>query len=58
MFEEFEFSPLAAGAGLVGGILSLVVMKSSPAGLIFKAFGFIVSCVVCYFVFNKIVMKQ
>ena len=54
MFEEMELNPLAIGAGLIGGIFSLVVMKSSPVGLFFKLLGFLITGVVCYFVFDKI----
>ena len=54
---EMELNPLAIGAGLIGGIFALVVMKSSPAGLVFKIGGFILTSIICYFVFDKITNK-
>lgn len=57
MFEDFEINPFAVGAGLVGGIFSLVVGIKSPVGGIYKILGFIVTAVVCYFVFDKIMNK-
>jgi hypothetical protein len=50
MFEDFEFNPMAAAAGLLGGILSMVVMSQSPVGLIWKIGGFLGTAVVCYFI--------
>ena len=52
MFDELELNPLAIGAGVVGAVISLVVMKSSPVGIFWKALGFIATGVVCYFVFD------
>jgi hypothetical protein len=51
-FSDLEINPLAIGAGVVGAVISLVVMKSSPVGIFWKALGFIATGVVCYFVFD------
>ena len=52
MFDDLELNPLAIGAGVIGAIISLVVMKGSPAGIVFKILGCIATGIVCYFVFD------
>jgi hypothetical protein len=57
MFEDFEFSPIAAGAGLVGGIFAMVIMKQVEVGLIYKIGGFVLTSILCYFIFDKVALK-
>lgn len=57
MFENFEFNPMSAAAGLVGGVISLYVMSSGTSGLVWKLLTFIFSTIVCYFVFDRIMNK-
>ena len=54
MFEEFEFDPMAAGMGIVGGILSIVVMGGVQIGILIKGLSFILTTIACYFVFSFI----
>jgi len=57
MFEDFEFSPISAGAGIVGGIFAMVIMKQVEVGLIYKLGGFVLTSILCYFIFDKVAMK-
>ena len=57
MFEEFEFDPMAAGMGIVGGILSIIVMSKVETGLVFRVLSFILTSIACYFVFSFIKNK-
>jgi hypothetical protein len=57
MFDDIEFDPMSAAAGVVGGVISLYVMSNSEQGLIVKLAGFAISCVICYFVFQGIKNK-
>ena len=54
MFEDIEFDPMAAGLGLLGGILSVIVMSKVEVGLIFKLGAFLATSIVCYFMVGKI----
>ena len=57
MLENFEFNPIAAAAGLMGGALSLFVSSSVETGIVIKLATFAVTSVVCYFVFSGIMNK-
>lgn len=54
MFDELEFDPMAAGMGLLTGIIALFVMSKVEVGLIFKLGSFALSCIAGYFVFSTI----
>jgi hypothetical protein len=54
MFEEIEFSPIAAGVGLLGGLLAMVVSSQVETGIVIKIATFAITSVVCYFMFGKI----
>ena len=53
-FGEFEFNPIAAGVGVLGGLLSMVVSSQVETGIVIKIATFAITSVVCYFVSNKI----
>lgn len=55
--SDFEFNPMSAGAGILGGIFAMIMMKQVEVGLIYKIGGFVLTSVLCYFVFDKIAMK-
>lgn len=57
MFEDFEFNPISAAAGLLGGGISLFVMSTGTSGLVWKLLTFIGSSIACYFVFDRIMSK-
>jgi len=57
MFEEFEFNPVSAGAGLLGGVLALVVMSKVEVGLFYKLLSFIITAILSYVVFDRIMNK-
>ena len=52
-----EFSPMAAALGLVGGILSLVVMSQVEVGLIWRIGAFVGSTIACYLIASFIANK-
>ena len=55
MFEDAEISLGGVVLGLLGGILSVVVMSKVEVNIIFKILSFILTTIVCYFVAGKIV---
>ena len=59
MFEEIigEFNPMAAGVGLLGGLISVFVMSGVETSLFLKLASFLLSTVICYFVFSFIMNK-
>lgn len=54
VFEDMDLNPLALAGGLLGGILSIVVMSKVEVSILIKIFGFIITAVVCYIVSGKI----
>lgn len=48
-FSEIEFNPAAAGLALLGGFLSLFVMKNVEVSIIWKILSLILTTIVCYF---------
>ena len=57
MFEEFEFNPIAAGAGVFGGLLSMVVSSQVETSIFIKIATFVLTSIVCYFVFSKLALN-
>ena len=57
MFEDFEFNPIAAAGGLLGGVLSLYVASGVDTGIVIKVLTFLASTIVCYFMVGKILSK-
>ena len=57
MFEEIEFNPMAAGLGILGGALSIYVMKNMETGIILKLLTFVLTSIVCYFIASFIANK-
>ena len=51
---DFEFNPLALGAGIVTGIIANVVMANSSIGIFWKILGFVGGMVIGYFMFDRI----
>lgn len=49
-----EINPFGIIGGLLGGILSIVVMSKVDVGIIFKIGAFAGTAIVCYFMCNKI----
>ena len=58
-FEELvgEFNPKAAGLAILGGAISIFVMKNMQTGLLLKAISFLATTVVCYFMVSFIANK-
>ena len=54
---DFEFNPVSAGAGLLGGVLALVVMSKVEVGLFYKLMSFGITAVLSYIVFDKIMSR-
>ena len=54
---DFEFNPISAGAGLLGGVLALVVMSKVEVGLLYKLLSFIITGILSYIVFDKIMSR-
>ena len=52
--ELDEINPLYIGMGLIGGILSQVVMSSVQVGLFYKIISFILTTIVCTIMSMKI----
>ena len=57
MLDEFEFNPVSAGAGLLGGVLALVVMSKVEVGLFYKLMSFGITAVLSYIVFDRIINR-
>ncbi len=57
VFEDIELNPAAAALGIVGGLLSIFVMKNVAVSIFWKIASFILTSIVCYFVVNNIVNK-
>ena len=57
MLDEFEFNPVSAGAGLLGGVLALVVMSKAEVGLFYKLMSFGITAVLSYIVFDRIINR-
>ena len=49
-FEEIigEFNPKAAGLAVLGGFLSVYVMKNMQTGIIMKLLSMVATTIVCY----------
>ena len=56
-FDDFEFNPISAGVGILGGVLALVVMSKVEVGLLYKLLSFAITCVLSYIVFDKIMSR-
>ena len=54
MLDDFEFNPMSAGAGLLGGVLSQVVMAQMQPNILIRIIAFVFTTIACYFVFSKI----
>jgi Na+-transporting NADH:ubiquinone oxidoreductase subunit NqrD len=54
---DFEFNPIAAGVGLLGGLLAMVVSSQVETGIVIKIATFAITSVACYFVFSKIALN-
>lgn len=52
---DFEFDPLSLGAGVLTGILSIVVMSKTDVGLIWRILAFPLGTIIGYIMFNKII---
>lgn len=52
--EIDEINPIGVIGGLLGGILSIIVMSKVEVGIIFKIGAFIGTAIACYFISGKI----
>lgn len=58
-FEEIvgEFNPKAAGLAVIGGFISVYVMKNMQSGILIKLLSFLATTIVCYFMVSFIANK-
>jgi VIT1/CCC1 family predicted Fe2+/Mn2+ transporter len=54
MFDELEFNPMGLGLGILGGIVSLYVMKNVEVGIIYKIGAFCGTVILSYIISSKI----
>ena len=57
MFDEMELDPMAIAAGILGGAISIYVMKNTEAGILLKGISFVLTSILCFFVFSYIKNK-
>ena len=50
MFEDLELNPMAAGMGIVGAIIAVIVQSKVETNPIFTVLTFIATAIVCYFI--------
>lgn len=54
MFEDLELNPMAAGMGVVGAIIAVIVQTKVETNPIFTILTFIATAIVGYFVSDRI----
>ena len=55
-----ELNPISIGAGLLGGCLAFGMMGNTgqvQVGIVWRILGFVVTSIVCYVVFEKIMSR-